>query len=411
VKRDEILPKSTKIYTKRSNPVAITHLNFTKAKLNALPSPATGHVYYHDAGGALSVRGLAVRVSFTGNKVFTLYRRIGGRPERVVLGPFPDMTIEQARGKASELNALIAKGQNPVTQKKQIRDEMTLLELFKQYGDLHGKQKRTWGEMQREFGLYLKPWQFRRISSITTLNVLALKNSLAQTPYAANHAIRLLRALYNWATKSGGWQGQNPAAVPLFPEEKRQRFLLPEEVSAFFSAVDAEQNETIRDFIYVSLLTGGRRGNVQAMSWSQLNLNLKLWTIPGDLTKGGETITIPLLPPVLEILERRKKAATSEWVFPSRGRTGYLVEPKSAWKRIVKAAGLSDLRLHDLRRTLASWQAIMGSSLLVIQKSLGHQSPAATQIYARLSNAAVKESMERAANALLLAGTVQEDKT
>ena len=72
----------------------------------------------------------------------------------------------------------------------------------------------------------------------------------------------------------------------------------------------------------------------------------------------------------------------------------------------MKAAGLSDLRLHDLRRTLGSWQAITGSSLLIIGKSLGHKNASSTQIYARLSNRAVLESMEKATNALLLAGKV-----
>ena len=206
-----------------------------------------------------------------------------------------------------------------------------------------------------------------------------------------------------------GWKGENPVAhLSLFKETKRQRFLLPEEVSAFFNAVNAEPNETIRDFIYVCLLTGGRRANVQAMAWPQIDFNLKIWTVSAAEAKGGETLTIPLLPQALEILTRRKKTATSEWVFSGRGRTGHLVEPKGAWKRILKTAGLSDLRLHDLRRTLGSWQAIMGSSLLVIGKSLGHKNASSTQIYARLSNSAVRESMEKATNALLLAGTTQQ---
>jgi integrase len=196
--------------------------------------------------------------------------------------------------------------------------------------------------------------------------------------------------------------------VSLFKETKRERFLLPEEVSAFFHAVDTEPNETIRDFIYMCLLTGARRANVQAMTWSQIDLNLKIWTISAAEAKGDETLTVPLLPQVLEILKRRKETATSEWVFPGTGRTGHLVEPKSAWKRILTAAGLSDLRLHDLRRTLGSWQAIMGSSLLVIGKSLGHKNASSTQIYARLSNSAVRDSMEKATSALLLAGNIQQ---
>jgi integrase len=425
MKHDEKLPKSTKIHAKRCNSVAIDdrscgiadvprtiRLNFTKKKIEALPTPTTQkHVYYRDFGGALSVHGLTVRVSFTGNKTFVLSRRMSGRPERVVLGPFPDMTVEQARGRASELNSQIAMGENPADTKRQIRDEMTLKELFAQWGELHGKGKRTWLEMEREFRIYLHKWHFKRISSIKKLDVLALQNSLKESRglYSANHAVRLLRSLYNWAIKSGGWQGQNPASIPLFPEEKRQRFLLPQEAVEFFSAVDAEPNETIRDFIYVSLLTAARRSNIEAMSWQEIDFHQQIWNIPSSAAKAGEPLTIPLLPPVIEILERRKKAASNQWVFPSSGRTGHLIEPKTAWNRIVKRAGLSDLRLHDLRRTLASWQALGGSSLLVIGASLGHRSTASTSIYARLNDDVVRQSMGKAATSLLLAGK-QDDK-
>jgi len=401
-------PKLLKFHVKGSTSVA-RRFNFTKKALDQLPSPQNGQrAYHYDT----HVRGLAMAVSPAGRKSFILYRKVAGRPERITIGPYPDLSIEQARGKASELNAVIAKGENPAAQKRHVRDEMTLKELFEQYGAFHGKLKRSWAHMQREFNVYLHRWHFRKISSIRRVDVVALQSSLRQKHglYVSNHIIRLLSSLYNRAAE-WGWTGTNPVEhVSLFKETKRERFLLPQEVSAFLQAVDAEPNETVRDFIYVSLLTGGRRANVQAMGWTQIDFNLKIWTISASKAKGEETITIPLLPQVLEILERRKKTAKTEWVFPGSGRSGHLVEPKAAWKRILKAADLSDLRLHDLRRTLGSWQAIMGSSLLVIGKSLGHKNASSTQIYARLSNSAVRESMEKATSALLLAGKVGDAK-
>ncbi|MDR0680067.1 MAG: tyrosine-type recombinase/integrase [Puniceicoccales bacterium] len=74
-------------------------------------------------------------------------------------------------------------------------------------------------------------------------------------------------------------------------------------------------------------------------------------------------------------------------------RSGHTEDPKAAWGRILKRAGLENLRIHDLRRTMASYQAIMGSSLAIIGRSLGHKSPQCTAIYARLSNAPVRASM------------------
>ena len=87
-------------------------------------------------------------------------------------------------------------------------------------------------------------------------------------------------------------------------------------------------------------------------------------------------------------------------MFPSHGKTGHLAEPKKGWKRILKNAKLDDLRLHDLRRTMGSWQARTGSSLQIIGKTLGHKSVATTSIYARLDVDPVRESMERAVTAM-----------
>jgi integrase len=93
-------------------------------------------------------------------------------------------------------------------------------------------------------------------------------------------------------------------------------------------------------------------------------------------------------------------------VFPGRGRSGHVMEPKSAWKRILKRAELADLRLHDLRRTLGSWQAATGASLPIIGKSLGHNSLQATKIYAQLDLDPVRAAVTQATDAMLLAGGV-----
>ena len=394
---------------------------FTKDLLNRLPCPTNGQrAYYFDTKGS---RGFGIAVTTTGRKNFILYRKVNGRPERIQIGPFPDLTIEQARRTAAELNGAIARGENPANTKREVRDEMTLRELFAQFGELYGQRRRTWPEMQRLFKKNLRCWHLRKISSIKKLDVIKLHARLGQKkvglkkgrkrgPYAANRTIELLSSMFNWAATEAGWKGENPAArIKAFKEKKRERFLLPEEAEAFFRALDAEPNEDIRDYLYLSLFTGGRRSNVQAMRWPQINFNRVVWTIPAEEAKEDEPLIIPLLPQALEILKRRKQSATNEWVFPGRGRTGHLVEPKSCWRRILEAAGLSDLWLHDLRRTLGSWQAMTGASLPIIGKSLGHApGSTATSVYARLIDAPVRESMQKATNALLLAGKVQRKR-
>ena len=206
-----------------------------------------------------------------------------------------------------------------------------------------------------------------------------------------------------------GFRGENPAkGVKRFKETKRDRFLERDELPAFFQALLAEPNEALRDFFLLCLLTGARRGNVQAMRWEDMDLTAGRWRIPE--TKSGVPVVVPLCDPALAILQNRRKAANgSPWVFPGRGKTGHLIGPKSAWARILKRAGLSDLRPHDLRRSLGSWQAMGGASLPIIGKSLGHTQAATTQIYARLQTDSVRASVAAATTGMLEAGGVVID--
>jgi integrase len=401
-------PKLLTFATQGSKLVAKSKFNFTKRAVAALPNPPKVRAYFYDT----KVAGLGIAVSPLGRKVFLLYRKVGGRPERVPIGLFPDVTVEQARGRASELNGAIARGENPADSKRQVRDEMALKELFDQYGELHASEKRTWPEMQRMFRVYLHRWHLRKISAIRKLDVVALHANLKRTrgPYLANRVVELLGSMFGRAISDWGWKGTNPAAgVTPSKERKRKRFVLPEEAGAFFRALDAEPNETIRDYIYMSLFTGARRANVEAMRWAHIDWPRAVWSIPAEQAKEDEEINIPLVPPALDILRRRKQTASCEWVFAGRGSTGHLVEPKRCWQRILASAGLSDLRLHDLRRTMASWQALTGASLPVIGKSLGHAAGSpATAIYARLTDGPVRESMQKGTTALLLAGKVNK---
>jgi integrase len=194
-----------------------------------------------------------------------------------------------------------------------------------------------------------------------------------------------------------GWEGTNPAAkIHKFKEQKRDRFILHDELPKFMEALEVEPNRDMRDFFLMCLYTGARCGNVMSMRWEDIDFSIKEWRIPD--TKNGEPVRIPLIKEALEILGDRSwlKESSMPWIFPGHGKSGHLKEPNVAWKRILSRAGLKNLRIHDLRRTLASYQAIAGTSLLIIGKSLGHKSPQSTAIYARLSNDPVRASMESA---------------
>ncbi len=183
----------------------------------------------------------------------------------------------------------------------------------------------------------------------------------------------------------------------MFKEQSRDRFLQTDELPKFFEAIKAEPSELVRDFFLLALFTGARRGNVAAMKWADLDLELSQWRIPE--TKAGRVQFVPLSAPALAILKRRLETANgSEYVLPSHGRTGHLAEIKTGWSRILKVAGIENLRPHDLRRTLGSYMAVNGASLSIIGAALGHTNASTTQVYARLTTNAVAEGMTKAAN-------------
>jgi integrase len=86
------------------------------------------------------------------------------------------------------------------------------------------------------------------------------------------------------------------------------------------------------------------------------------------------------------------------------------MEPKMAWDRILKRAGIENLRVHDLRRTLGSWQAAAGVSTAIIGKSLGHKSQQATAIYARLNLSPVAAAVDIATSAMMKAAKAEQEQ-
>jgi integrase len=381
--------------------------NFTQASISKLPLPPTGRLYYTDA----KTPGLSLCVWDTGVKTFELYKRIGGRPTRLKIGRFPEISVEQARKTLSQMIGEISKGNDPAADRRKARNETTVGELFNLYLENHAKPyKRTWKEDQSQFLRYLTEWKTRQLSQIRRADVAAMHAKIGKTaPYAANRVLGLLSVMFNYAAGLG-YEGGNPAnGVRKFKEQSRDRFLRADEIQAFFQSLQhAETPEVWRDFFTIALLTGARRANVEAMKWVDVELQRGLWKISETESKNSEPLLCVLAPHAVEILKRRDADNTaqnkpSEYVFSSWGSTGHVTEPKSAWKRIVGRAQIKDIRLHDLRRTLGSWQAAAGASLSIIGKSLGHKNIATTAIYARLDLDPVRASVNTAATAIMAA--------
>ncbi len=371
-------------------------INFTVNNLDKLAaSQDKKRAFYYDN----KTQSLGITIFPSGKKTFFVYKRVNGRPDKIKLGRYPEMSIEQARKAATECLHKISEGHDPNKEKKSIKNEMLFSELFQKYlEDYAKKRKFSWYTDKGYYERHLQDLRSKKISQISKQDIEKVHYNIKEKAglYAANRTISMIQTMYSKAL-DWGYEGSNPAArISKFKETARDRFLKPEEINRFFDAINSEPNKIIKSFFYILLFTGARKSNVLAMKWKDINLGEDAyWKIPK--TKNGETHTVFLAPEAVKILSDLRRYSKGEWVFPSpTSKSGHLEEPKSAWKRILNKAGIEDLRIHDLRRTMASWQVRNGANSYIIGQTLGHKDKQATAVYARVSNDVNKESIEKA---------------
>ena len=391
--------------------------NFTKKAIERLAPPKGRRSFHYDA----ATRGLGVMVQRSGHRSFFWLRKVRGAPSWKTIGDFPELSVENAREKADALNVKLARwkaddydGPNPFEQKP----NLALVDVFEDYVAQHlkkhsGNPDKAVKGARWMFDRYLTSWKNRRIGSIQKRDVEKLHTSVAEKHgrVTANRLVTFLRTLFYYAERKMGWAGRNPARNPgrekiLVKESSRRRFIQEEEMACFLATLRREVNADLQDFVVIALFTGVRSGDIMAMRWDQISGSE--WHVP-NRKKPDEPYIAPLEQEVIDRLkDRRKQAGESPWVFPSGGASGHVVSLKRGWKQFLKRAKLTDLRIHDLRRTLASWQAKQGTSLAIIGKSLGHSdSLKSTAVYARLQTGSVRQSVNQATRAMLEAGEME----
>ena len=393
-----------------------TRLTESKARNTAAPDSGRRYVFDEQS------RYLTVCVTSNGSRTWYWCKKYRGTLRRYRIGPVDAVTLAEARKTANRLTVDAENGIEPQAAKLARRAAgATLQDVFDRFLDhkrLKGRKgkplaEKTLHEYGNQFRLYV-PWKNRPLKEVARADVIDLHRTLA-TPSngngkstTANRVAALLSSVFNYAIDVEQFAGVNPAArIERYQEEKKDRFLDTAEIRCLSDALTLELNDTFRDFFRLLLLTGQRRQNVMAMRWDDLNTDHAGKEVWSKLqVKGDKPHAVPLTTRAMQVLKARRESVDSEWVFPSQrtgeraSKSGHIQEPKAAWKRVTEAAGLTDVTLHDLRRTLASHMAINGTSEAIIAKMLGHGSRSVTGIYARLNTEAVRDAMESAQDAM-----------
>jgi integrase len=184
----------------------------------------------------------------------------------------------------------------------------------------------------------------------------------------------------------------NPArGIDKFKEHKRDRWVTPEELPRLAAAITQDPNLYVRAAVWLYLLTGVRKTELLKARWEDVNFvrcELRLLE-----TKAGRTHYIPLSPPALALLRALPRQEGNPYLLPGAKSGHHLVNIAKSWRRVRKVAGVEDVRLHDLRRTVGSWLAQAGNSLPLIGRVLNHTDPKTTAVYARLGDDPARKAL------------------
>lgn len=350
--------------------------------------------------------GFGLRLFASGKKVFIVRYRVGGRSgtrRRLKLGAYGVLTPDDARRLARNALRLVAEGRDPAAEKIEghAAAARTLEAVAEEWlASGQGKRRDSTLALYRDMfaRLILPELGKRPVAALTHAEVARWHARQREAPYQANRALSAFAAFMVWCIRHGERPAGlgNPAqGVERFAEKSRERFLSEAELAAIGEAIAAEEAKGLNTYAAAALrlliLTGARRDEVRTLRWEWVDLARGLLLLPESKT-GAKAIPLP--PAAVQLLHALPRLGSSPFVFPGPSGKHPLSNINRPWDAVREAAGLQDVRLHDLRHSFASLGLARGVSLPVLGKLLGHSRVSTTERYAHLA----KDVVTRAAD-------------
>ena len=350
---------------------------------------------FYSVGG---VSGLAMQITPTGARSWILRVKVGEKRRDLGLGAYPQVSLKAARDAARELKEEIAKGVDPVERKRQAKQSL----LSSQTPRLtFEKAART---VHQNLSPTLKNAKYRAqwlslverncssiagldVADIELIHILGVLEPIWLTKTDSAKKLRgQIEQILDYAKVSGFREGENPAQwrgrldkvlpKPSKIANRKHFAALPASgMPEFMSALRSEKGMGARALEF-AILCASRSGEVRGARWSEIDLNAKLWTIPGTRMKAGRDHTIPLTDTACELLKALPREEGNDLVFWS-GRGGMLSD--MTLTAVLRRMGV-DCVPHGFRSTFRDWASeTTEHSGEVAEMALAHVIPSAVE--------------------------------
>tara|TARA_R110002074_G_scaffold402332_1_gene607500 strand:+ start:7048 stop:8271 length:1224 start_codon:yes stop_codon:yes gene_type:complete len=351
---------------------------FTHERLSKLPVPETGRVEYFDT----KQQKLRLRVSSSGAMSFAVVKKVNGKPKRVTIGQWPEISIAKARDEAINILDELRQGVDPVKEKRKKALESTKLkDVLEMYLSERGLKLSTEEGYRYKLRSSFENWLDKPVHEITERMVLKRHKELSKVgKTTANTAMRVLRLTMNYADATGMIESPPTAILSkarLWHKPNRKDRVIPSnKLKDWHDAVDALTNEKAKVYLLLVLYMGYRSSEALKLEWENVDLEAKSITLYD--TKNGTNHALPIPLPLLSYLESLKElTGHSEWVFlgADSPNDDFSKKPMSVPKRsiatVIKCSGV-EFSPHDCRRTFATIAEAVNLPLTMIKRLMNH---------------------------------------
>ncbi|MHB8056831.1 MAG: tyrosine-type recombinase/integrase [Desulfuromonadaceae bacterium] len=352
------------------------------------------------------IKGFLLEVRASGSMTYAVrYRDSHNRQIQHKIGDTKSISFDKAKNAARQIRSRVVLGEDPAGEKRNKRLVPTLDEFSRdRYFPYAKGYKRSWRSDDSIYRNHLLP-QFGRchLDEISHQSIIEFYHGLLAVGYAkatCNRVLVLIRLMFNLAKK---WKIPgaefNPASgVPLFDANNaRERYLTVEETQRLHAELEHSGNPQLKNIIALLLLLGCRKRELLDSRWEQFDLERRSWRIP--MSKSGKARHVPLSNAALAVLALLPKWDRCPYVVPNpKSRQPYSSVYRT-WNTARLNAGLPEVRMHDLRHSMASNLVNSGRSILEVSKILGHSQLKTSQRYAHLSQDTLLAAVDAAADA------------